>query len=456
MSIEKRISRPNSELAVISSCLNKIDKGWISHVAIVGGENVEEIFFDKRNRAIFSTIRNIISQDKIPTIASVIDRLDDQYSSLFEDGSEEYIEHVRLTPMISDIDQLDSVIFELDQIRSMRNQIGGMEHLLSDIADDKVDPNPEDIATRLQEIVDNTNIRTNTQTFSEIVQEVIDSPRPMWAQTTGIPEIDDVLGGHGFESGCLTIIAARPKVGKTALMNTFIHNTVDGGAYPLVLNYETKKVEFVAKMIARYVADEDLGWPLVKGYLSKEEGLKYTATQERQIKDGLDWAMKQNWYVSFDKSMGMPEIQSLVIKTKAELPDNAKVVLFVDYLQLQVKSAHTEREEITQLTRFYKKMAGELDISVVCLSQLNREGKNDRPSVHHLRGSGSIEQDADTIVLLDSPRRTDPEAPKYILNVYAGTTRLSAGDDFDLFIDGSTNLVTTMPDDKRDMTDELS
>lgn len=145
--------------------------------------------------------------------------------------------------------------------------------------------------------------------------------------------------------------------------------------------------------------------------------------------------------MSFDKTMNMQDIHALIARARAENPEGAKIVLFVDYLQLQVQDSMHEREEITDLTRFYKRVAGEFDIPVVCLSQLNRGGDDGEPKPSHMRGSGSIEQDADTILLLDRPWNRDKSELKGKVIVDGTTTRLSSGEKFPVFSDGAVNRV---------------
>ena len=148
---------------------------------------------------------------------------------------------------------------------------------------------------------------------------------------------------------------------------------------------------------------------------------------------------QKNWHVV------QYDIYAMVMKAKAHHNHDAKIVLFVDYIQLQVNNSFKEREEISQLSRFYKKLAGQMDIHVFSLAQLNRQaGDNDKPSITHLRGSGSLEQDADTIFLLTRPHETDDNRPKHILNVIAETTRLAEGNTQECFIDGPTQLVANL------------
>lgn len=444
----------NAEVAVLSSILNRPDSGWYSHVSRTAGPQGEDLFLDPRNAAIYTAIERIHGKNGIPTPAMVSDILNED-SDLFDKSPSDYVDKVRLHPPIAFLEQMDTTLRDLDDKRMVRRQVRSIQELLTDIDDPEIDVDPTGVASRLTEIVDTTKRRVDTQTFAEIAQEIEDSATPMWTVSTGIPSIDKVLGGRGLESGCFTIAAARAKVGKTIFMNNLVINLLKEGAIPVVLNLETKKVEFVAKIMSRYIAEPQLGWGTIKAYLSKdEETMENISPHHRNlIEDAKQWAAEQNWMAEFDKRITPDDIYAMVAKVKADNPDNARIVLLVDYIQLQVTNSRFEREEITQLSRFYKKLAGELEISVFSLAQLNREAANTKPQVSNLRGSGALEQDADSIILLYNPipgeDGNDEDTWKYEVMVDASTTRLAAGDDFRLAKDAENQLIMEISDERR-------
>ena len=463
------LSLPSTETSVLSTVVNNLSKGWYSYIVSGGGNNPEKLFFDPKNQALFHAIQDAYESGGHPTLSSIEDRLEEKYSHNFDDVSA-FLTNIQLSPPVTTIEQMETSIDKLAQYRELRRQISGIEQVLEDINDPDIDAIPQDVATRLQDIVDTTESAAETETFGDIVSSVLESPRAMWNISTGVDVIDSALGGKGFESGCLTIAAARPKVGKTILMNSLINSVLENGGIPLVLNLETKRIEFAAKTIARHIADENLGWGEVKDYLrlrdhadedvmSEEEKAVFnnlSKTQKNSIDKAIRWAEKQDWYVSFDKNMSIQDIHSLAMKAKADYPVDSKIVLFVDYIQLQVQNSFREREEITNLSRFYKKLAGSLDIHVFALAQLNRDAAGNRPQVSQLRGSGSLEQDADTILLLDRPHNHDDTRPKYILEIIAETTRLAQGGTEECFIDGASQIVCNMPDELKSITDDDS
>lgn len=91
------------------------------------------------------------------------------------------------------------------------------------------------------------------------------------------------------------------------------------------------------------------------------------------------------------------------------------------------------------------------DVSQFCsLAQFNRDSAGEMPKVHQLRGSGSLEQDSDTIVIL---HRFEDE-PKYMLHIDMNTSRLSEGGAGVLFMDGATQMVIDMPEELQDGGDD--
>lgn len=442
------ISSSNIEKAVLSTCLNRLNTGMFSRITINAGNSPEEIFSEYPNRMLFKAIGSIYDQNLTPSIASVTDRLASMAGDNIEDP-EEFITQVSLVTPISNVQAFDSAISDLTKAKTVRKQVKEIKQLLEDIDSGEADIEPSDISARVMPIYEMAEVEDDSEVISEIVEDILNSERPaMWTVSTGIPEVDTILGGKGLESGCLTVIAARPKVGKTIFMNSLINNVIEEGAVPLVINLETKKVEFIAKIIACHVSKEmdgELPWTLVKNKLAKDPNTQLTQQQEYMFQEGVKWAKEQNWRVTFNNSMNIPEIRGMIVNAKSELPENAKIVLFVDYIQRQALDKSREREEVSALTQFYKTVANELDISVVILAQINRDGANSsttgRPYVHQLKSSGSIEQDADTVILLDRPAIYDNNIQHQFLKVYGSVTRLAGGEDFSLLSDGSTNVV---------------
>lgn len=209
---------------------------------------------------------------------------------------------------------------------------------------------------------------------------------------TGYYELDDKT--CGLQKGEMIIIAARPSMGKTALaLNIAEHMGIVEKIPLAIFSLEMGKQQLAERFLCSYSGvDAQL---VRKGMLGTEHYQKLVeacgVTSEAPI------------YID-DTSALTP----LELRAKARRLRSAHGIrcIVVDYLQLMhidSKRIESRQQEITTISRYLKSLARELDVPVVVLSQLNRspEGREDhRPRMSDLRESGSIEQDADVVMLL--------------------------------------------------------
>ncbi len=208
--------------------------------------------------------------------------------------------------------------------------------------------------------------------------------------STSFTELDHLTSG--FQPGELTIIAARPSMGKTAIsLNMALSAALDG-----------KKIAFFSVEMACE--------QIIKRLLSLLGKIPMSNLRTGQIGSG-DWdklvsAAGSLSDISFfvdDSSIISPfEIRSRSRRLKSR---HGLDLIVIDYLQLMsLKSNIESRErEVSEMSRLLKAMAKELNIPVIALSQLNRgveNRTNRRPILADLRESGSLEQDADVIMML--------------------------------------------------------
>lgn len=211
---------------------------------------------------------------------------------------------------------------------------------------------------------------------------------------TGFHEIDAVTGG--FRPGELTVIGARPGVGKSALMLTMAHHmSVVEGKAGLLFSLEMDNAQLLSRLLAIGSMKKSVGrldgisTSRVAGVdLSNDEWSKLTASYEK-IADAKIWL--------FDECLTSPErIVTLARKLNVDY-------LMVDYLQLMEARGTNRVEEVSRLSRAMKVAARQLRVPLIVLSQLKRPKPGDefkRPQLSDLRESGSIEQDADNVWFL--------------------------------------------------------
>jgi replicative DNA helicase len=218
---------------------------------------------------------------------------------------------------------------------------------------------------------------------------------------TGFPAVDDKLNG-GIRRGELIVLAARPKMGKTAFaLNVACNAAVDHSV--LVLSMEMPKSQLHDRNLATL------------GKIPLEHLLK------PEMMDNADWAGLTH---AMQKIGGMklrqddqPGLRLMDVRMKAKgvKRKNGLDLLVVDYLQLMEGDGDNRNAQIEGITRGLKTLAKELDMGIILLSQLNRkleERPNKRPIPSDLRDSGSIEQDADAVVFLYRDEVYNPDSPE--------------------------------------------
>lgn len=204
---------------------------------------------------------------------------------------------------------------------------------------------------------------------------------------TGYFDVDKVTDGlHEQE---LTIIAARPGIGKTAFALQMAENIAKKGIYTYFVSLEMSEKQLGNRIIARETEID--GHKLRMGWLEEKEFEKIglVAAKESEIKMCID-----------SKSSTVQDIETKAIELKQE--KNLGLVI-IDYLQLlKSKNKHNSREqEVAEISRKLKLLSKNLNIPIVALCQLNRETERRKvPMLSDLRESGSLEQDADNVIFL--------------------------------------------------------
>ncbi|MEG2289692.1 MAG: replicative DNA helicase [Clostridium sp.] len=232
--------------------------------------------------------------------------------------------------------------------------------------------------------------------------------------TTGMKSLDKVTGG--LKKGNFNIIAGRPSMGKTALgLNIASKAAIENRV--AIFSFEMSKEELADRLLSD---DGDIPMQKIKsGKLNDEE---FETLMNAAARLSSRYA-----FIYDGGALTVGEIRARVMKEKLK---GGLDVVVIDYLQLIKgdKDANGSRyNEVTKISRELKNLARELDICVVALAQLNRasEGRGDkRPTISDLRDSGSIEQDADIVMLLHRQDYYDYDCKeKGVCDVIVGKNR---------------------------------
>jgi replicative DNA helicase len=220
---------------------------------------------------------------------------------------------------------------------------------------------------------------------------------------TGFTELDEVT--NGLHPGQMIIVAARPGVGKSTLGLDFMRSaSVKHGLASVIFSLEMSKTEIVMRLLSAE-ARIKLG-DMRSGRMSDDDWTKLARRMSEISEAPL--------FVDDSPNLTMMEIRAKARRLKQR--HDLRLVV-VDYLQLMTsgKKVESRQQEVSEFSRSLKLLAKELEVPVVAISQLNRgpEQRTDkRPMVSDLRESGSLEQDADMVILLHRPDAFERDDPR--------------------------------------------
>ena len=217
---------------------------------------------------------------------------------------------------------------------------------------------------------------------------------------TGFIDLDNLT--NGLHGGQMIIVAARPGVGKSTLALDFMRScSIKHNKASVIFSLEMSKSEIVMRLLS---AETEIRLSEMRAGRMSDEAWAKLANRVGQISEAP-------LFIDDSANLTMMEIRSKArrLKQKHDLQ-----MIVVDYLQLMSsgKRVESRQQEVSEFSRQLKLLAKELDVPLVAISQLNRgpESRTDkRPQLADLRESGSLEQDADMVMLLYRPDSQDKD-----------------------------------------------
>ena len=231
--------------------------------------------------------------------------------------------------------------------------------------------------------------------LSALIREAIErleasDGQPLTGVGTGYGDLDVLTGG--FQPGELIILAARPSMGKTALALNIAEHIASRGEAVGVFSLEMSAGQLVQRVLASRSG--------VDGERMRRNALR--SSEFRALCAACDEQRSAPMFIDDTPGLTLLQLRAKARRMKQQHGLNAIVI---DYLQLMTSGHRTEsrQQEVSEISRGVKALARELDVPVLCLSQLNRaaeQREGHRPRMSDLRESGSIEQDADVVMML--------------------------------------------------------
>jgi len=354
-------------------------------------------FYRPAHREIFRAVRQLVNGGKPPNLEFVIQELRDR-EILNDIGGEDYLIQVaEYVPSPANANYYAHIVQDKATLRRLeeagRNIVGVVHDADQGTADDKVDKAEQMVfevgRRRLGSYF--KHVSSLAKEFFVDVDQIIETGEPLVGITSGFADLDKMT--TGFYGGDLVIVGARPSMGKTALVLDFALSAArenKGGV--AIFSLEMSGMQLVRRMVSMVSG--------VSQSVLKNPNLSMDVY--KKLADACDHLYSMPIHIDDASDVTPLEMRGKCRRLKAE---SGLALVIIDYLQLMRGSKRTENrtQEISDIARGIKAMAKELQVPVIALSQLNRgvETREDkRPVLSDIRESGSIEAEADLVMLL--------------------------------------------------------
>ena len=336
-----------------------------------------EDFYLKQNRDIYETIYSMFSLSETIDPVTVLDHM--RLGGVFDENtSRSYIlQLMEVTPTAANVGEYIEIVKDKSLLRRIAETAGDLTAMVQ-----------EGTGTA-QEVLDAAEKRIYAIRLEELSK--LDAAVP--GLSTGLPDVDAAISG--LNNSDLILLAARPGMGKTSFaLNVLLQVGKFSGKTAVFFSLEMSREPLAMRLISNEAFVDNK--KLVTGRLSDEDWDKIA----------LAAAALGRSKILIDDN---PALSVADMNAKCRRVDNLGLVV-IDYLQLmqsaggkQRYSGENRQQVVSDISRALKIMAKELNVPVVCLSQLSRgpESRQDkRPMLSDLRESGAIEQDADIVMFL--------------------------------------------------------
>lgn len=362
-------------------------------------------FFSEKNGLIFKTAMSMIS-DGLPVDVITLDAELGKRGLSEETGGLAYlIDLHQNTPSAANVGRYARLVSESAAERELRFAAEQIERLATERDGRSIADRQAEAVALLDKISGTAAGRSEEMSYEDAIRatlhhwERISETDGMLGFSTGLSNLDEATGG--LQRGNLTVIGARPGMGKSVLAENIARHCAKNGLSVRFQSYEMSGVELTQRgASAEYAIDY--------GRLKK-----YRMTQTETDNFALYISKARNWKFVIDTEM--VGIDVIAARCRLEKRKSGLDLLVVDHLHLMPRKGVNEVAELDDITARLKRLAMELQIHVLLVAQLNRatEKQSDkRPSLADLRGSGGIEQNANLVLMPYREGYYDSEAPQ--------------------------------------------
>ena len=383
---------PQAEQAVLGSML--IDPDCIKDVM---DKLRPEDFYLRANRDIFETIYHMFVYSRPIDGVTVAGEM--EKTGVYNDNTRDYLlQLMDVTPTSANVMEYVQIVLEKSLMRQVASAAGSISAMVLDGAGDAGDM--LEAAEQKVYAIRRGRSAQNMVPVSMVLEDVMAHLAELTASggktlpglSTGLSAVDAKI--NGLNKSDLLLLAARPGMGKTSMaLNVALSAARESGKTVAIFSLEMSKEQLVTRLIASEGLVENTR--LVTGNLRESDWQRIAEAASSLSR--MDIRIDDN-----------PLLTVADMNAKCRRLDNLGLVV-IDYLQLMTSaggkgySGENRQQAVSDISRMLKIMAKELQVPVLCLSQLSRanEKRDDkRPMLSDLRESGAIEQDADIVLFL--------------------------------------------------------
>ncbi|NLC30581.1 MAG: replicative DNA helicase [Candidatus Moranbacteria bacterium] len=382
-------------------------------------------FYQDKHRTIFEAMLALYENREPIDVLSISNKLDET-NKLEDIGGSSYIASlVNIVPSASHVIHYAKVVQKKAMLRrliSAADQIVEMGYSGNEDVERILDEAEQRIFKVSQKYLkqDFVPIKSILENAFNRIDELHRDDGSLRGVPSGFIDLDKVLAG--FQKSDLVILAARPSIGKTTLALDIARQVGVQAKVPVgIFSLEMSSDQLIDRMLAAQ-AGIDL-WRLRTGKL-RSSGPE---NDFEKLNEAMGILSEAPIYIDDTASANIMEMRTMARRLQTE--HNLGLII-IDYLQLmegRKMSGDNRVQEISEISRALKQLARELNIPIIALSQLSRQVESRSPQIpklSDLRESGSIEQDADVVMMLYREDREKPDTPnKQIVDVIVAKHR---------------------------------
>ena len=361
-------------------------------------------FYRERHRVIYESMLDLYTESEPIDVLTVTEHLRSRGKLEEAGGAAEIDALTGAVPAVGNLRRYGSIVKEHSLLRRVLNATYEIQASVHGH-----DAAPREIVERAEKLmleVGHGDEQKDVRRVGEILHEEIDKwqqlsveGRSLTGTPSGFTDLDTITGG--FQPGNLIVIAARPSMGKSALVTNMAENVALHRERPrpvALFSLEMAEAELAQRFIASQAS--------IKGDDLRKGRLKDEAKWKRVLKVAGEYDVAP-LFVDDSSDIGILDIRAkarrLHQQTRGEYGGLGLII--VDYLQLMRADSRIESrvQQVGEMSRGLKILARELSVPVIALSQLSRgvESRTDkRPMLSDLRESGNIEQDSDLVMFI--------------------------------------------------------